>query len=212
MFSERLKSLRKSKNLTQTALATILHLSHGAVAMWETNKRQPDNDTLGRLADFFGVSIDYLLGREEKIKNPPNVFDVDGIVTFEEIGTICAGFNGTLNETLTGEIVDIPLSMISGGHKEEYFVLRVTGNSMYPKILEGDRILCKRCSSVDSGNYAVVLYDGECATVKRVHYTAGEDWLELIPINPEYETKRITGADLEQCRILGKVVKLIRDL
>lgn len=211
MFSERLKLLRKSKDLTQTELATILHLSHGAVAMWETNKRQPDNETLSRLADFFEVSIDYLLGRNET-KNPPNVFDVDGIVCFEEIGTICAGFNGSLQETFTGEIVDIPLSMISGGHKEEYFVLRVQGNSMHPRILEGDRILCKRCSSVDSGSFAVVLYDGECATVKKVNYVNGENWLELIPINPEYETKRISGADLEQCRILGKVVKLIRDL
>ena len=64
MFSTQLKKLRKSKNLTQTELANILHLSHGAVAMWETNKRQPDNDTLSRLADYFGVSVDYLLGRE----------------------------------------------------------------------------------------------------------------------------------------------------
>ena len=208
---QQLRILRKNKGLSMKELGAAVGLAESTISLYETGKRQPDNDTMLRLADFFGVSIDYLLGRNG-IKNPPNVFDVDGIVTFEEIGTICAGFNGTLNETLTGEIVDIPLSMISGGHKEEYFVLRVTGNSMYPKILEGDRILCKRCSSVDSGSYAVVLYDGECATVKRVHYTAGEDWLELIPINPEYETKRITGADLEQCRILGKVVKLIRDL
>ena len=211
MFFQQLKLLRKEKNLTQTELANILHLSHGAVAMWETNKRQPDNETLGLLADFFGVSVDYLLGREET-KNPPNVYDVDGIVTFEELGTICAGFNGTVNENPTGEIVEIPLSMIKGGSKEDYFVLRVQGNSMYPRILEGDRILCKRCSSVDSGDFAVVLYDGECATVKKVHYVNGENWLELIPINPEYTTKRIEGSDLEQCRILGKVVKLIRDL
>ena len=163
------------------------------------------------MCEKYNVSLNYILGKDET-KNPPNVYDVDGLVTFEEIGTICAGFNGSLNETLTGEIVEIPLSMISGGHKEDYFVLRVQGNSMYPRILEGDRILCKRCSSVDSGSFAVVLYDGECATVKRVHYVNGEDWLELIPINPEYTTKRIEGIDLEQCRILGKVVKLIRDL
>ena len=48
--------------------------------------------------------------------------------------------------------------------------------------------------------------------MKKVHYVQGEDWLELIPANPEYPTKRIEGADLEQCRILGLVVKLIRDL
>lgn len=210
-LGERIKFQRTRMGLTQMSFAKAFQVSNGAIAMWETNKRQPDNDTLLRLADFFGVSVDYLLGRNET-KNPPNVYDVDGLISFEEIGTICAGFNGSINETPTGEIVEIPLSMLKGGEKEDFFVLRVQGNSMYPRILEGDRILCKRCSSVDSGNFAVVLYDGECATVKKVHYVNGENWLELIPINPEYEIKRIEGRELEQCRVLGKVIKLIRDL
>lgn len=71
-FAIRLKELRKAKKLTQTDLAIILHLSHGAVAMWETNKRQPDNETLSKLADFFGVTVDYLLGREDRITTPQN--------------------------------------------------------------------------------------------------------------------------------------------
>lgn len=71
MFAQRLKQLRKQKKLTQTELANELNLSHGAIAMWETDKRQPDNETLIRLADFFGVSVDYLLGRSEE-KTPPD--------------------------------------------------------------------------------------------------------------------------------------------
>lgn len=209
-LGERIKFERNQIGLTQTAFAKAFQISNGAIAMWETNKRQPDNDTLKRLADFFGVSVDYLLGREGT-KNPPNVYDVDGLIKFEELGTICAGFNGAIDEMPTGEIIEIPLSMINGEEKEKYFILRVQGNSMYPRLLEGDRILCKRCSSVDSGDFAVILYDGECATVKKVHYINGQDWLELIPINPEYTVKRIEGTDLEQCRILGKVIKLIRD-
>lgn len=209
----RLKELRQLNGKTQGQVAAWLSITQAAYSKYECGRAEPSLESLSILCEKYNVSLDYLMGKnDEKIKNPPNVFDVDGIVCFEEIGTICAGFNGSLNETLTGEIVDIPLSMISGGHKEEYFVLRVQGNSMHPRILEGDRILCKRCSSVDSGSFAVVLYDGECATVKKVNYVNGENWLELIPINPEYETKRISGADLEQCRILGKVVKLIRDL
>lgn len=207
----RIKELRKAKKLTQVQLCKILNVAQPTLSGYENETSEPDFATFQKFADFFGVSVDYLLGREE-IKNPPNVYDVDGLVSFPEIGTICAGFNGTLNETLTGEIVDIPLSMISGGHKEDYFVLRVKGNSMYPKLIDGDKILCKRMNYVDSGSFAVVLYDGDCATVKKVHFVPGENWIELIPINPEYTTKRIEGVDLEQCRILGKVVKLIRDL
>jgi transcriptional regulator with XRE-family HTH domain len=69
-IGERLKSLRKGVGLTQMGFAKSFQVSNGAVAMWETNKREPDNETLSRLADFFGVSVDYLLGRENE-KTPP---------------------------------------------------------------------------------------------------------------------------------------------
>ena len=141
-----------------------------------------------------------------------NIYPVDNIIPFEVLGTVRAGYDGMIDEITTGEIIELPLSMISGGHKDEYFVLQVTGNSMYPRILDGDKILCKRTDSVDSGTLAVIIYNGDDATVKRVNYVHGEDWLELIPFNPEYETRRIEGKDLEQCRVIGKVVKLIRDL
>lgn len=155
-------------------------------------------------------AIERALGLNEK--SPSNVYDVEGLLVYEEIGTVCAGYNGTVNEIPTGKKIEIPASMISGGNKDDYFVLRVSGNSMYPKLLEGDTILCKRCDGVDSGDLAVILYNGDEATVKKVNYVTGQNWLELIPINPEYPTKRIEGTDLEQCRVLGKVVKLIRDL
>lgn len=206
----RLKELRKSKGITQTEISRMLGISQNNYSYWENGKVKIDNESLQKLADFFGITVDYLLGRNEK--SPSNVFDVEGLLVYEEIGTVCAGFNGAINEIPTGKKIEIPASMISGGNKDDYFVLRVTGNSMYPKLLEGDTILCKRCDSVDSGDLAVVLYNGDEATVKKVNYITGQNWLELIPINPEYPSKRIEGTDLDQCRILGKVVKLIRDL
>ncbi len=207
---ERIKLERNKKGLSQAALGELLQLTQQAVGKWEKNLAEPDTETLLKLSDIFEIPVSTLLGREEK--RPTNVFDVDGLLVYEEIGTVCAGYNGTVNEIPTGKKIEIPASMISGGNKDDYFVLRVSGNSMYPKLLEGDTILCKRCDDVDSGDLAVVLYNGDEATVKKVNYINGQNWLELIPINPEYPTKRIEGTDLEQCRILGKVVKLIRDL
>lgn len=66
MFGDIIKKLRKEQNLTQVDFAAIFKISNGTIAMWETNKRQPDYDMLTRLADYFNVSVDYLLGREEK--------------------------------------------------------------------------------------------------------------------------------------------------
>lgn len=209
-IGERIKLERTKKGDSQATLGELVSVSQQAVGKWEKDLAEPDGETLNMLADYFGVSVDYLLGRKEK--SPSNVYDVDGLLVYEEIGTVCAGYNGTVNEIPTGKKIEIPASMISGGNKEDYFVLRVTGNSMYPRLLQGDTILCKRCDSVDSGDLAVVLYNGDEATIKKINYIPGQNWLELIPINPEYPTKRIEGADLELCRVLGKVVKLIRDL
>lgn len=60
----RLKELRDIRGLTQRELAAKLNVSPSTIALYELGKREPDADMLGRLAEFFGVSIDYLLGRD----------------------------------------------------------------------------------------------------------------------------------------------------
>jgi transcriptional regulator with XRE-family HTH domain len=62
-LGDRLKQLREEKKLTRNALAGRLNVSYSAVSKYETNVRFPDKETLIRLADFFDVSIDYLLCR-----------------------------------------------------------------------------------------------------------------------------------------------------
>ncbi len=62
-FGERLARLRQEKGLSQAELARLLNLGQSTIAMYERNKRFPDHQILERLADFFGVSTDYLLGR-----------------------------------------------------------------------------------------------------------------------------------------------------
>lgn len=73
MFAEILKTLRKGKSLSQVEFAQAFNISKGTIAMWETGKRQPDYDTLQKLADFFSVSVDYLLGREDEKKEPESM-------------------------------------------------------------------------------------------------------------------------------------------
>lgn len=62
MLGEKIKYLRKSKDITQADLAKAMGLSQQAVARWEVNRSEPDNETMRRLASYFGVSSDYLLG------------------------------------------------------------------------------------------------------------------------------------------------------
>lgn len=74
-FNKVLKSLRLSKKLTQDELAKILKISRSTVGMYEKGDREPDYETLESIADYFNVSIDYLLGRENttiRLINPIN--------------------------------------------------------------------------------------------------------------------------------------------
>lgn len=65
VFKDVIKELRKSKSIKQSELADILNVNRTAVAKWETGKNKPSADTLEEIADYFNVSIDYLMGRQE---------------------------------------------------------------------------------------------------------------------------------------------------
>lgn len=76
-FADRLKELRKEKNITQAQLAATLGVSTASVAMWEAGKRQPNFETVNDMSDFFDRRIDYILGYSDDKTSP--------VLTDEEI-------------------------------------------------------------------------------------------------------------------------------
>lgn len=64
MLGEQIRKLRRQKKLTQEQVANYLHVSTSTYGMWEQGRNEPDIKRLQELADFFGVTVDYLLGRE----------------------------------------------------------------------------------------------------------------------------------------------------
>lgn len=84
-FGTRLKELREEKNLTRDALAKKLNISYSAVSKYETNVRFPDKETLRQLADFFNITLDFLLGRTDdptssKVSSSDKPVDIDAFV------------------------------------------------------------------------------------------------------------------------------------
>ncbi len=67
-FSERLSQLRKERNITQTEFAKIINVSQSTIAMWETRRRDPSSDDIIAIAEYFGVTTDYLLGNSNNPK------------------------------------------------------------------------------------------------------------------------------------------------
>ncbi len=205
-LKEKLKELRIKQGFSQVQVANYLGITKDVYNKYEKVGVRPPYEVIKGIADLYQVSTDYLLGRHDVI------FENAVVYTFAVIGKVCAGYNGQAVEEYTGETEYIPTELLRGMPKEDYFVLEVKGDSMYPKLLDGDRVLVHRADSVDSGSIAIVLYDGDEATIKKVVYENGCDWIDLIPLNSKYQPKRISGTDLEQCRILGKVVNLTRKI
>lgn len=142
---------------------------------------------------------------------PPGISD--NYVSFPVIGDVAAGYDHIAYQDWTGDSIDIPRSWLHGRSPSDYFVLRVKGDSMYPDYQDGDHVLILRQTTMDrSGQVGVVRYGDEMATLKRIEYVMGEDWMIMRPINPQFPPVTIRDADLEQCTVFGVAKMVIREL
>ena len=200
-FSERLKELRKAHKLTQPQLADKLNVGKSTVAMWETGDRQPDYKTLQKIADFFNVSVDYLLGRDRLATLQNAVpYHSPSMERIPVLGTIRAGEPIDRIENIEGyELVEPD---ILRGRKA--FILHVQGDSMIgDNIFDGDRVIVVLQNQVEPTDIAVVSVNGDEATLKRVKCQNG--MCMLIPSNPEMEPMLYPA---EKIFIIGKVIEV----
>ena len=174
-----------------------------------TTKKIPI-DAVQAISKAVGVPAEYILGWENPNKYlSPTI--TDDVVTFPVLGCIAAGYEEAAIEDWSGETVEIPISYLKGRKQSEFFVLKVHGNSMYPLYHENDKILILKQSCIEhNGDVGAVIYDGECATLKRIDIF--DDMVRLSPINPEYQPKELKGADMELYHILGVPRLLIREI
>lgn len=199
----RIRELRKKRCMTMKELGAVVGLAESTISQYETGKREPDNETLLRLGEFFNTSVDYLLGRKIVADGPPEP-SVPGSKWIPVIGTIPAGTPvEAIEEILDYE--EITPQMASQG---EHFALKIKGQSMEPRIFEDDVVIVKKQDDCDSGDIAVALVNGNEATVKRIKKRP--EGLMLIPNNPAYEPMFYSNEEIENLpvRIIGKVVEL----
>lgn len=206
MFYEKVKELCKNKGTSPSGLCNNLGISTTNAVNWK-NGRMPKMDIAIRIADALGVTVDYLMNDDSGI----NI--VDDYVSFPVIGEVAAGYDHIACENWTGDVINIPPQYLKGRTKDEFFVLRVTGDSMYPTYQNGDKVLILRQSTLNhSGQVGVVIYNGDTGTLKRVEYADGENWMKLVPINPSYPPIKIENTELENCRVIGIPKLLIREI
>lgn len=182
---------------TQKELCEFLGIGKQAFSDWKSGKSSSYMKYLPQIADFFGVSVDYLLDKS----SPKKELNVLRIPVY---GQVAAGIPIEAIEDID-DYEEVDASTVPHG---EYMALRIKGHSMEPKMSEGDVVIVHLQDDVNTGDIAVVLVNGGEATCKKIKKTP--DGVILISTNPDYEPMFFSNQDIVELpvRILGKVVEL----
>lgn len=208
-FSDRLKSLRKEKELSQQELANIIKISKSSINMYERGEREPSFETMEAFADFFNVDMDYLHGRQDikrkiditgefqKRQNLPSNIRPAVKRRYRYLGKVACGepiFADEQKETYVDLESDVRAD----------FVLEAKGDSMInARIYDGDIVFIREQPDVQDGEIAVIIIDDE-ATLKRVYKY--DDHISLCSENPRYKPIIIKADEGKTVRIIGKAV------
>jgi repressor LexA len=197
-MAERIKERRVSMNLTQDELAKKLGLQKSAIAKYENGRVENiKRSVIAEMAKILECSPAYLMGWEN---NTPS----QGGVTINVLGRVAAGIP---IEAVT-DIIDTEEITIELASTGEFFGLQIHGDSMEPKISDGDVVIVRQQEDAESGDIVIALVNGQEATCKRLKkYQNG---IMLLSTNTEYEPLVFSDEEVQEkpVRIIGKVVEL----
>lgn len=206
VFAKNLKYYMNLYKKSRNDIVDALGFSYTTFTSWETGVNYPRIDKIEMLANYFNISKADLI--EDKYKDNSTPPRTKGI-RIPILGRVVAGVPLEAIEDIEG-YEEITPAM---ARKGEYFALRVRGKSMEPFIIEGDIVIVRKQAEVETGEIAIVLVNGDEATVKEIKIH--EDGLMLIGKNVAvysphfYNQKQIEELPVQ---IIGKVVEVRRSL
>lgn len=202
VFSKNLNYYMDQNNLTIADLANSLALPFSTVADWVHGRKYPRMDKVQLIADFFGVLKSALT--EEHISLPGNadLIDLSKYHNIPILGRIPAGTPLYAEQNIEG------YTLIELDDGEEYFALRVEGDSMNAaRIQDGDLLIVRRQPQVDDGEIAIVMVGDENATVKRFYHSNTTVTLMPQSTNPAHKPQ-VYDLKTTSVKVLGKVVQV----
>ena len=188
--------------MSQESLAEKLgYKSYTTIQKWEMGTSEPPLKIISEMASIFNVDVNDLVHSDLSVPvtqhSQPNRIPV--------LGSVPAGVSIDAIEDIV-DWEDIPTEWLNGGR--EYFGLKVKGDSMYPKYMEGDTIIVRKENDCESGQDCVVYVNGYDATLKKV--IKKQDCIILQPLNPVYDPKIYDYNDEDNPVIIAGVVVEIR--
>lgn len=196
-FGDRLKKIRKEKNITQLELSEMMSISRSSIAQYENNIYQPNIETIELIANTLNIDVSELFEDKSKTRLISKYIPL--------IGKSSCG--KPKDYDLNGyEPVPVPLDM----YKDGMYAVEAEGDSMKPKINDGDIVYCQPNRIIDNGNIVHYWLNGESG-IKKYKMNEAQTIISLIPINSDFEVITIHCDDKHEL-IMGRVVgKIDRD-
>ena len=195
---EKFVELLQKHNTTAYKVAKNTGIAYSTFSDWKSGRSNPKNEKLQKIANYFGVSVSYLIGETETaVPTYDNIIPMPSMTSVPLLGAIACGEPITAVENIE-DYVAKPESI------DADFALRCKGDSMVDaRIFDGDIVYIHQQPTVNNGEIAAVLIDDE-ATLKRVYISDGT--ITLMPANQKYPPLIYSGEQLNNIRILGKAV------
>lgn len=197
VVANNLKRIMYENGKTQADMAKDLRISKATLSSWMNGTRTPKMPKIDMLCNYFNVT-------RADIMEPRTGQPTSTAVRIPVYGNVAAGIPlEMITDILDWE--EIPSAMARCG---EYFSLRIHGDSMEPKMSEGDVVIVRRQPDAESGDIVIATVNGDSATCKRLR--KHRDGVELVPLNPSYPPLFYTDEEVvnKPVTILGKVVEL----
>lgn len=200
----RIKKARIEKGLTQIELAKLMDVTRNAVGAWENGRALPPAKNFPRLASLLGVSTAYL----QMETDSPLLNEIpmpEDVLKIPIIATVKCGVNGLAFEEDGGTV------NVQKRHGDDLRAFRCKGDSMINAgIHDGDVAVVRIQDTVESGELAIVVINGDEGTLKRVNIQ--NDAIILESANPMFPARVFTGVDRAVVHIVGKVIEIRRIL
>lgn len=206
-IAENIKRIRLEHGLSQSELGKIAGVSDKAVSTWELGLKTPRMGAVEKMANYFGITKSAIVDDApmtslQKPVVPPGFMPMPEMVQVSLIGSIACGTPITAEQNIKS-YVGVPAAWRAD------FALECHGDSMEPRIHDGDLVAIRSQPEVENGEIAAVRI-GEEATLKHVYLH--DNFIELRPENPAFNSIILSREDMNTVVIEGKAVGLCRDI
>ena len=205
-ISSRIQKAMDLRELRQADLVNRTGINKGALSCYISGRYQPKQNNIYLLAKALDVNVEWLMGADVEVSHFKEATrsKTQTPVRIPVLGRVAAGIPiNAVEETIDWE--EIPAEMAATG---EYFGLRIRGDSMSPRIMDGDTVIVRRQSDAETDDIVIALVNGNDGVCKKLKKTASG--IMLISLNPAYEPMVFDHADIDSIpvSIIGRVVEL----